>query len=347
MRLLVSGGAGFIGSTFVHRRLAATNDEIVVLDKLTYAASRASLDELESGASTRDRFRFVRGDICDGSIVNELVRTADAVVNFAAESHVDRSILDSSAFLRTGVMGVGVLLDAVIEAQRHDGKARRLVQVSTDEVYGEIEDARSVETDILHPRSPYSAAKAAGDLLVQAYHVTYGLDTVLTRGANTYGPRQHPEKFIPLFITNALDDESLPMYGDGRQRREWLHVDDHADAISMVLDEGEPGSIYNVPGRDERTNRDVARAILDQLDKPWALVRSVPDRRAHDRRYALDGSRLASLGWRPNVTFERGLRMTIDWYVENEPWWRAHKGAEWDAYYERQYSWRLAVAREA
>jgi dTDP-glucose 4,6-dehydratase len=347
VRLLVSGGAGFIGSAFVRRRLASTSDEIVVLDKLTYAASRANLDALELDAATRDRFRFVLGDICDVNVVSELVDTADAIVNFAAESHVDRSILDSSAFLRTGVLGLGVLLDAAVAAERLDGRPRRLLQVSTDEVYGEVEDARSRESDVLDPRSPYSAAKAAGDLLVQAYHVTYGLDTVLTRGANTYGPRQHPEKFIPLFVTNAVDEQPLPLYGDGLQRREWLYVDDHADAISAVLDHGQAGGIYNVPGSDEHTNRSVAQTILDQLGKPWTLVRSVPDRRGHDRRYALDGGRLTSLGWRPKVAFERGLRSTIRWYMENESWWRAHKDADWDTYYERQYAWRLALSREA
>ena len=346
MKLLVTGGAGFIGSAFVHRRLAATNDDIVVLDKLTYAASRANLDALENSPVTRERFRFVQGDICDATVVGELLNGADAVINFAAESHVDRSILDSSAFLRTGVIGLHVLLDAAVALGRQDGKSIRLVQVSTDEVYGPVEDARSIETDALNPRSPYSAAKAAGDLLVGAYHATYGLDAVLTRGANTYGPRQHPEKLIPLFVTNAIDDQPLPMYGDGMQRREWLFVDDHADAIAAVLDHGEAGGIYNVPGSHDCTNREVAQAILDQLGKPWTLVRSVPDRRAHDRRYALEGGHLASLGWTPKVPFETGIRSTISWYVENESWWRALKDADWDAYYESQYAWRLSNSRE-
>jgi len=347
MRLLIAGGAGFIGSAFVRRRLATTSDEIVVLDKLTYAASGANLDTLRANKDTRDRFRFVLGDICDAATVAELVADADAVVNFAAESHVDRSILDSSAFLRTGVLGLHVLLEAVLAARARDAKPRRLLQVSTDEVYGPISDGTSVETDRLNPRSPYSAAKAAGDLLIAAYHATYKLNAVLTRGANTYGPRQHPEKFIPLFITNAVDDQPLPLYGDGMQRREWLFVDDHADAIGTVLDGGEAGGTYNVAGTHECTNRQVVQSVLNRLNKPWSLVRTVPDRPAHDRRYAMDGSRLTALGWTPRVSFEAGIRVTVDWYRENEPWWRSLRDADWDEYYERQYGWRLSRSQDA
>ena len=256
MRVLVTGGAGFIGSHFV-KRLVAGGDDVVVLDKLTYAGNPANLEG--TGAE------LVVGDIADPEVVRPLVAEADAVLNFAAESHVDRSILDPEAFLRTGVIGVHVLLEAVrAEAARaaagERARAPRLVQVSTDEVYGSVETGHSVETDILSPRSPYSAAKAAGDLLVQSYVVTYGLDLVITRGSNTYGPYQHPEKLIPLFVTNAIDDQPLPLYGDGRQRRDWLYVADHAGAIDFVLHHGRAGEVYNVPGEAELANRDLIRS---------------------------------------------------------------------------------------
>jgi dTDP-glucose 4,6-dehydratase len=343
MKLLVAGGAGFIGSVFVHRRLAQTNDDITVLDKLTYAGTLANLEGLDSAPATRDRYRFVKGDIADDALITELIADQDAVVNFAAESHVDRSILDAAAFLRTGVVGVHTMLEAAREeAERRAGRPGvRFVQVSTDEVYGSVPQGASVETDMLDPRSPYSAAKAAGELLARAYFATHGLDVVITRGANTYGPHQHPEKLVSLFITNALCDEQLPLYGDGLQRRSWLFVDDHADAVSFVLDRGAAGEIYNVPGRDERTNREVTEAILHQLGKPWSLVRSVPDRPGHDRRYAMDGSKIAELGWAPRVGFDDGMEQTVAWYVDNEGWWRTIRDSDWADYYGRQYDWRL------
>jgi dTDP-glucose 4,6-dehydratase len=341
MRLLVAGGAGFIGSAFVRRRLAATSDEITVLDLLTYAGNRANLAEAEADASLASRLRFVEGDIADALLVRDLVADADAIVNFAAESHVDRSIVDASAFLRTGVVGVGVLLEAVRGAA-DAGRPVRFLQVSTDEVYGAVETGTSRELDALAPRSPYAAAKAAGDLLVAAYRHTHGLDTIVTRGPNTYGPYQHPEKLVPLFITNAIQDEPLPLYGDGLQRRDWLHVDDHADAVGFVLDRGAAGEVYNIGGTGERSNRDVARALLDRLGKPWSLVRSVTDRPGHDRRYALDGGRLAALGWQPRLAFDEGIAATVDWYVANEGWWRAARSNAWPEWYERQYGERLA-----
>jgi dTDP-glucose 4,6-dehydratase len=344
-RLLVTGGGGFIGSAFVRRRLLATDDSIVVLDKLTYAGSRANLAEVESDPQLASRLTFVRGDICDAEAVGPLVADVDAVVNFAAESHVDRSILDAEAFLRTGIIGVHTLLDAIQAAAQ--GRPIRFLQVSTDEVYGAVESGLSVESDALAPRSPYAAAKAGGELLARAYGVTHGCDVVVTRGSNTYGSHQHPEKLIPLFITNAIDDQDLPMYGDGRQQRDWLHVDDHADAISFVLDHGGSGEIYNVCGIGLRMNRDVTAAILDQLGKPWSLVRSVPDRPGHDVRYAMDGSKLAALGWRPTVEFEQGLADTVDWYKVNTEWWRHAKSGDWSAYYERQYAKRLTESIEA
>ncbi len=344
-RLLVTGGAGFIGSAFVRRRLLATDDSIVVLDKLTYAGSRANLAEVENDPRIAPRLTFVRGDICDADAVRPLVADVDAVVNFAAESHVDRSIHDAEAFLRTGIIGVHALLDAIRTAS--EGRPVRFLQVSTDEVYGAVESGLSTESDPLAPRSPYAAAKAGGELLARAYGVTHGCDVVVTRGSNTYGSHQHPEKLIPLFITNAIEDQELPMYGDGRQQRDWLHVDDHADAISFVLDQGQSGEIYNVCGIGLRMNRDVTRAILDHLGKPWSLVRSVPDRPGHDVRYAMDGSKLAALGWRPTVEFEEGLANTVDWYQANTDWWRRAKSGDWPAYYERQYAQRLTESIEA
>ena len=274
MRLLVTGGAGFIGSNFVRRRLAATDDSIVVLDKLTYAGNRQNLAECEAQPDVASRFRFVRGDICDAPLVHELVADADAVINFAAESHVDRSIMDAEAFLRTGVIGVHTLLEAVRLAT--DGRKPRFVQISTDEVYGEKPEGVSSEGDALRPRSPYASAKAAGELLVHAYHVTHGIDAVITRGSNTYGPNQHPEKVIPLFITNALEDEPLPLYGDGRQQRDWLFVDDHADAVGFILDRGASGEAYNICGTGQLPNREVTARILSLVDRPWSLVRGVP-----------------------------------------------------------------------
>jgi len=352
-RLLVTGGAGFIGSCFVRDILAQRDGRsITVLDKLTYAGNRANLARVEADPEQSGRFGFVVGDIADPAVVGPLVAGADAVVNFAAESHVDRSILDPEAFLRTDVLGVHVLLEACrVEGERaragERATAPRFLQVSTDEVYGSVETGASREDDALEPRSPYSAAKAAGELLVHSYFVTYGLDAVVTRGANTYGPYHHPEKLIPLFITNAIDDLPLPMYGDGLQRRDWLHVADHAGAIEHVLEHGDAGAIYNVPADNERTNREVAAELLQRLGKPWSLVRLVADRPGHDRRYAMDGSRLAALGWRNRVPFDEGLTATVDWYQANEAWWRPIKSGEWNDYYRRQYAARLATSRKA
>jgi dTDP-glucose 4,6-dehydratase len=346
VKVLVTGGAGFIGSAFVRRRLRATRDEIVVLDKLTYAGNRRNLAEVEEDPALAGRLRFVVGDIADPAVVRALVAEVDGIVNFAAETHVDRSILDSHAFLRTGVIGVSVLLDAVRDAA--GGRAApRFVQVSTDEVYGSVEEGMSRETDAVAPRSPYAAAKAAGDLLVAAYHATFGLDVLITRGSNTYGPYHHPEKLIPLFVTNAIDDQPLPIYGDGLQRRDWLYVDDHADGVGFVLDHGHPGEVYNVAAGQEHTNREVTERILARVGKPWSLVRSVPDRPGHDRRYAMDGSKLAELGWRAQVRFQDGLDRTVDWFREHEDWWRGARSGDWQDYYDRQYAERLRDSVEA
>jgi dTDP-glucose 4,6-dehydratase len=340
-RLLVTGGAGFIGSCYVRDVLARRDGtHITVLDKLTYAGNEANLAPVRDDPELAGRLRFVQGDIADADVVEPLVAEADAIVNFAAESHVDRSILDPEAFLRTGVVGVHVLL----EAARTAAHRPRYLQVSTDEVYGSVEDGHSTETDALAPRSPYAAAKAAGELLVRSYVVTYGLDAVATRGSNTYGPYHHPEKLIPLFITNAIGGQPLPLYGDGLQRRDWLYVSDHASAIDHVLRHGATGEIYNIPGGVEMANRDVVELLLERLGKPWSLVRHVEDRPGHDRRYAMDGSKLAALGWRPGTPFEDGLARTVDWFVANESWWRAARSGDWDAYYERQYGSRLRSA---
>ena len=352
-RLLVTGGAGFIGSCFVRDVLARKDGtHITVIDKLTYAGNRANLAPVEADPEQAARLRFVQGDIADPEIVAPLVAQVDAVVNFAAESHVDRSILDPEAFLRTDVMGVHVLLEACRAEQERAAKgeraaAPRFLQVSTDEVYGSVETGESREDDRLEPRSPYSSAKAGGELLARSYFVTYGLDVVITRGSNTYGPYHHPEKLIPLFVTNAIDDQQLPLYGDGLQRRDWLYVADHAGAIGHVLQHGVSGETYNVAGNNERTNRDVVTTLLRHLGKPWSLVRQVEDRPGHDRRYAMDNSKLAALGWTNKMSFEVGLPATVDWYLQNQDWWRSIKSGEWKDYYQRQYGARLAGSREA
>ncbi len=342
--LLVTGGAGFIGSAYVRDVLGRRDGtHITVLDKLTYAGNEANLAPVRDDQELAARFRFVRGDIADPAVVGPLVDAADAVVNFAAESHVDRSILDPEAFLATGVIGVHVLLEACRVASGRP----RLLQVSTDEIYGSVDEGHAREDAPYAPRSPYAAAKAAGELLVRSYVITHGLDAVVTRGSNTYGPYHHPEKLIPLFITNAIDDRELPMYGDGLQRRDWLYVADHAGAIDFVLRHGVSGETYNVAGGAEHTNRDVIAILLEHLDKPWSLVRTVEDRPGHDRRYAMDGAKLAALGWRPATTFETGLAQTIDWYRANEAWWRAARSGDWDGWYERQYARRLATGQAA
>jgi dTDP-glucose 4,6-dehydratase len=349
--LLVTGGAGFIGSELVRQLLARRDGtRVTVLDKLTYAGNRANLADVETDPEQASRFAFVRGDIADRDAVDPLVAQVDAVINVAAETHVDRSILDPEAFLRTGVIGVHVLLEAVRREQdraraRERATSPRFLQVSTDEVYGEIEAGRSVETDILAPRSPYAAAKAAGELLVRAYHVTFGVDAVITRGSNTYGPFQHPEKLIPLFTTNALAGQALPMYGDGMQIRDWLHVSDHASGIDHVLRHGESGEAYNVAGGTELPNRDVIARLLAATGRDWSIVLRVPDRPGHDRRYAMDGSKLAGLGWRPHKTFDLGLPETVAWYRDHEAWVASTKTGDWDAYYARQYGDRLAAGR--
>ena len=329
MRILVAGGAGFIGSQFA-RRLAEAGDSVVVFDKLTYAGNRANLEGVEHV--------FHEGDIADADAVARAASGCEAIVNFAAETHVDRSILGPAEFILTDVLGTQVLLD---HARHH---RLRLLHVSTDEVYGDIalDAAACTEEAPVRPSSPYSASKAGGDLQVLAYVRTYEVDALITRGANTYGPRQYPEKFLPLFITNAFDGEPLPVYGDGRQRREWLHVDDHCAAIELVLRNGAGGEVYNIGGQ-ERENMDVVRRILDLTGASPELVRHDEDRPGHDRRYAVDAAKIRQLGWAPAHSFTAsGLAETVEWYRGNRGWWEPIKSGEYRAYYEEQYGGRLA-----
>ncbi|MBA3348213.1 MAG: dTDP-glucose 4,6-dehydratase [Actinobacteria bacterium] len=328
MRVLVTGGAGFIGSHFV-KRLGAAGDDVKVLDKLTYAGNPANLD----GTGVE----FVQGDIADAAAVASAAAGVDAVVNFAAETHVDRSILEPEVVVRTNVVGPQVLL----EWARETGK--RFVQVSTDEVYGDVapDERPRREGDELRPSSPYSAAKAGGDLLVPAYVRTYGVNASRTHGANTYGPNQYPEKLLPLFVTNLLDGDPVPVYGDGRQRREWLYVEDHCAAIELVLSEGAPGEAYNIGG-EEHENLGLVERFLELTDAPRDLVRHVEDRAGHDRRYAIDDTKLRGLGWAPRVELADGLRDTVAWYRDNRAWWEPIKAGEFRAYYEQQYAERLA-----
>ena len=321
MRILVTGGAGFIGSNFV-RRIAGGSlsgiSSVVVLDKLTYAGVLVNLDS----AKGMKGFRFVEGDICDSKVVSELLADVDAVVNFAAESHVDRSIGSAAEFVETNVGGVQVLLDAI----KASGRKIRFVQVSTDEVYGSIESGSWTEEWPLMPNSPYSATKAGGELLARAYHKTHGLDVVTTRCSNNYGTHHFPEKLIPLFVTNLLEGKKVPVYGNGRNVRDWLHVDDHCRGIHKVLMNGRPGEVYNIGGGRELTNNEITSLILAAMGKDESSIESVEDRKGHDLRYSVDWTKIKNeLGYEPQVKFEDGLRDTIQWYRDNEAWWKPLK----------------------
>jgi dTDP-glucose 4,6-dehydratase len=334
MRLLITGGLGFIGSTFIDMVLRERPDvEVINFDAMTYAGNPANCAQLEG----ERRYRFVRGDICDAQAVDGAIAAGvDAIVNFAAETHVDRSILDPQTFLSTDILGTHVLLEAV----RRHGIARFL-QVSTDEVYGEVAAGESRETDALQPRSPYSASKAGGDLQVLAYWTTYRTPVLITRGSNTFGPRQYPEKLIPLFITNLIDDRAVPVYGDGLQIRDWLHVLDHARGILHVLENGELGEVYNLGGGNPQTNLEITRRLVWACGRSLEThVRHVTDREGHDRRYAIDCSKSRALGWTPAIDFDSGLASTIEWYLQNETWWRPLKNGEFLQYYKRQYAHR-------
>jgi len=331
MKLMVAGGAGFIGSNFVRMLL---HDRplwhVLNFDKLTYAGNLNNLRDVADDP----RYEFVQGDICDPEAVREAMsRGVTGLVNFAAETHVDRSLTGADSFIETDVRGVHVLM----EAARESG-LERIVHVSTDEVYGSVPEGQSIETDLLRPGNPYSASKAGGEMLALAFHLTYDLPVLITRGSNNFGPYQYPEKFIPLFITNAIDNQPMPLYGDGRNVRDWLHVDDHCRGLLLLLEKGAAGEVYNIGGGNERMNVEVAEFIVRVLGKSTDLIRPVRDRVGHDRRYALDSSKLAALGWLPQTEFDAGLETTVRWYVDNEWWWRELKSGEYMEYYKKHYA---------
>ena len=342
MRYLVTGRAGFIGSNFIRFLFNKYGDDaqVVNLDKLTYAGIRENLAEYEG----KKNYRFLQGDIAHPDDVAEAYKGVDGsgvdvVVNFAAETHVDRSLMEAGTFIQTDVHGVLVLLE---EARKHAPKLRRFIQISTDEVYGSIENGSFRESDPLSPRNPYSASKAGGDRMAYAYGQTYGLPVIVTRASNNFGPFQYPEKLIPLFVTNALDDLPLPLYGDGKNIRDWLFVDDHCAAVDFLIEHGENSETYNIGGGNERENREITYKILELTGKPESLIKPVGDRQGHDRRYSLDTKRLENLGFKCDTDFDAALERTVRWYIDNQPWWRAIKerSAEFKAYYEKQYSGR-------
>ena len=336
MRVLVTGGAGFIGSNFIHLYLERHPDcEIVNLDKLTYAGNLENLRDVEDDP----RYSFIQGDICDRDAVAAAMKGVGAVVNFAAETHVDRSIGDPSGFLKTDIFGVHVLL----EAAREEGVGR-FVQISTDEVYGEAMDEAFSEDTPLDPRNPYSASKAGGEYLARSYFITYGFPVIVTRGANNVGPNQYPEKAVPLFTTNALEDKPLPLYGSGEQERDYTHVRDHCTGVELVLERGEPGGIYNIGAGNHMRNVDMARLILSELGKPEELIVHVADREGHDFRYAMDCSKLRALGWEPEFDAEGAVLDAVRWYVENPGWWQPIKSGKFREFYEKQYAERLKDA---
>ena len=329
MKLLVTGGAGFIGSNFIRYILNKYRDyKVVNLDKLTYAGNIENLKDIEKN----HRYTFVEGDICDLPLVESLAKHVDVIVNFAAETHVDRSILEPGNFIRTDVYGTYVLLET---AKKY--KHWRYVQISTDEVYGSIEIGSFRENDPLNPTNPYSASKGGGDLLAHSYWSTYKLPVIITRSSNNFGPYQYPEKFIPLFITSAIDNLTLPLYGDGKNVRDWIYVIDNCEAIDMILHKGKEGEIYNIGAGNEKTNIEIAQLIVEELGKPLDLIKFVKDRLGHDRRYSLDSTKICSLGFTPRYEFKEALRETIKWYKENEGWWRRIKKGEFKDYYQKVY----------
>jgi len=332
-KILVTGGAGFIGSNFIRYMLQEHPYHIINLDALTYCGNLENL----RGVEDEPRYTFVRGSITDRKLVDGIIKDVDAVINFAAESHVDRSIEDPEIFIRTNILGTQTLL----EASRKHG-VERFIQISTDEVYGSAEKGYFTEETPLAPNSPYSASKASADLMVRAYHRTYGLPVNITRCSNNYGPYQFPEKLIPLMITNALENKPLPVYGDGMNVRDWIHVLDHCRAVDLVLHRGRVGEVYNIGGNSERRNIEIVELIVRELGKDESLIRFVEDRPGHDRRYAIDASKIRNeLGWKPLYSFEEGIRETIRWYIDNRDWWENIKSGEYLRYYERMYGGRL------
>jgi dTDP-glucose 4,6-dehydratase len=335
MKILVTGGCGFIGSNFIRYLLESyPDDSLINVDKLTYAGNLENLSDI----SHSPRYSFIRGDIAEASRMEELIsQGVDAIVNFAAESHVDRSIEDPGAFMKTNVFGTFVLLEAVRKV--FPRQRIRFLHISTDEVYGSLgETGAFTEETALAPNSPYSASKTAADILVRAYHRTYGLPVLITRCSNNFGPYQFPEKLVPLMISNGIEDKELPIYGDGMHIRDWIYVEDHCRALDVVLHHGREGEVYNVGGQNERPNLSVAKTILDRLGKPHSLIRYVTDRPGHDRRYAIDFSKIErELGWRPSISFEEGIRRTVEWYQTHQEWWRKIKTGEYLDYYNRMY----------
>jgi dTDP-glucose 4,6-dehydratase len=337
-RVLVTGGAGFIGSNFVKLLLGKKRKmQVKVLDKLTYAGN---LDNLESVMKRRD-FTFIKGDICNKKLLDEILPGIDIIYNFAAETHVDRSILRAGSFIRTDIVGTYTLLQKALEYE-----IPRFVQISTDEVYGSIAKGKFRETDPIEPNSPYSASKSGADLLVRAFNVTYGLPVIITRSSNNYGPFQHPEKFIPLFITNALEGAPLPLYGDGRNVRDWIHVEDNCRAIELVGRKGKIGEIYNIGADEEKENIYIARKIIELVGADEGLLTLVKDRPGHDRRYALDSRKVKRLGWKKRIPFDSGLEATVRWYRRNESWWGPIKEGAFKRYYREMYKQRISQASE-
>jgi dTDP-glucose 4,6-dehydratase len=335
MKVFVTGGAGFIGSNFVRRLLQGEGGYgIVNFDALTYAGNIKNLDDVMDNPN----HSFIKGNICDATAVDAAMEGADAVVHLAAESHVDRSIENASEFLQTNVIGTGVLLDA---ARKH--KISKFVHVSTDEVYGSIAEGAFTERSPVQPNSPYSASKASSDFLALSYYTTYGLGVIVTRCSNNFGPYQFPEKLIPLFITNADADKELPLYGDGQNVRDWIYVDDHSEALRLVLEDGEPGEVYNIGGGNERTNLEITGKVLKALGKPESLIRFIEDRPGHDRRYAIDSSKISKeIGWKPSHSFDAALESTIAWYLSNREWWLDIKSGRYADFYDKLYSERLS-----
>lgn len=327
MRLLITGGAGFIGSNFIRHILKKYDYDIINLDKLTYAGNLENLRDV----AKNPRCRFVKGDICDAKLVAKVAKDCDAIVNFAAESHVDRSIGDPASFLKTDVYGAHVLLE---EARSRN---IRLLQISTDEVYGSIQKGSFTENSPLNPSSPYSASKAAADMLCSSYFKTYGADVVITRSSNNFGPYQYPEKIIPLFITNAIENREIPVYGDGKQVRDWLYVLDNCAAIDLVLHNGKKGEVYNIGAGSELENIKLTEQVLKLLKKPKTLIKHVKDRPGHDRRYSLNCSKIKALGWKPQYSFSKAISLTIDWYMKNQQWWKRLKSGDFLKYYKTHY----------